>query len=282
VSEVVEVRLGATVAKAVSRLAASVGESSFSLPLPRQVAKGEWVRFVVKLDDGTPVIEGVGRCSSSLPRGNPVDHYDVVLSELQFDERNEIMFERVLIAHEAAEKGDDTGAIKLDSATIEAIEDQAAAADHEISAKPVRKPGVPPPLAKSAGARDSRPEARKSTPPARDSRPEARKSTPPARDSRPEARKSTPPARDADTKLDIARPAHRPRTASVRPAPIEDTQLVIESALVGRARALAPRLPRRLLDREERPGKPEEAVLRAAVRIGLAALAAIADDEEGR
>ena len=45
---------------------------------------------------------------------------------------------------------------------------------------------------------------------------------------------------------------------------------------------LAQLLPRRLLDREDRPGKPEEAVLRAAIKIGLAALGAIADDDEGR
>jgi len=118
-SENVEVRRGDSVASLVDELARSVTESSITLPVDREIPEDEWVRFALKLADGTDVMEGVGRSRGSMPRGNPVDHHDLVLVELSFDERNEIMWERLLIAAESAETGDDTGTVPLGDDSIE-------------------------------------------------------------------------------------------------------------------------------------------------------------------
>jgi hypothetical protein len=252
--DVVEVRVGATVSEVVDRLAAGVGESTLSVPLAHRIADGEWVRFVVMLDDGTPVLEGTGRCDGSLPRGASLDRYDVTLSELSFDERNEIMFERILIARDAAEKGDDTGAMKL--AAIEAIEEDVSARDEKVTASPLKKPSVPPPAPKA------KPLPRRSTPPGK-----------PA--SIPPKRKSRPPERAAE------KPKAMPKLASARPsASVSDDAytLPVDASLVARARDLEQRLPRRLLDRDRQPGKPEAAVLTVALRMGLAALGAVAEE----
>jgi hypothetical protein len=53
-------------------------------------------------------------------------------------------------------------------------------------------------------------------------------------------------------------------------------RLEIGPHLVARARALAPTLPKGMIDAS---APPEEAVLRTALRIGLAALAGLDDDE---
>jgi hypothetical protein len=174
-----------------------------------------------------------------------LDRYDVKLSELQFDERNEIMFERMLIARDAAEQGDDTGTIRLGA--IEAIEEKVSARDERISASPPRKPSKPPPMPAKTGAR-------RSTPPAK-----------PAAEPLPKRKSLPPTARSAPT-----------RTAAVSD---DGYQLAIDPTLVARARSLEQRLPRRVLDRDRPPGKPEAAVLTVALRLGLAALGAIADDD---
>ena len=58
----------------------------------------------------------------------------------------------------------------------------------------------------------------------------------------------------------------------------EPLRLEIPPRLVERARALAPTLPDELA--RQRDVSAEEAVLRAALRLGLASLAALADEDE--
>jgi hypothetical protein len=332
-SAVVEVKTGSTVSEVVEQLAASAGASSICLPVPRKIDAGEWVRFTVVLEDGTPILEGIGRSEGSLPRGNPVDRYDLELSELSFDdERNEIMFERVLIAREARAKGDDTGSIKLDDATVERIEERAAkGAPGDEKAAPRRS--VPPPL--PAAAKQSTPPARASTPPSKKSVPPPKKSvpppkksvpppakastspakkstpppakgsTPPAKASTPPARASTPPgklppkkkstppppstfAREDDTTIETKSPSPSaaPRSPSPRSTPPRSSvkreapySLEVDAALVARARSLELTLPPDVLARDPRPGKPEAAILSAALRIGLAALQSLTEEE---
>jgi hypothetical protein len=285
-SEVVEIKTGTTVSDVVEQLAGSVGDSSICLPVERKIDEGEWVRFTVLLEDGTHVIEGIGRCDGSLPRGNPVSRYDLQLSELQFDERNEIMFERMIIARDAAKKGDDTGAIKLDDGTIEQIEEEAAK-DESVDAKPASKPSVPPPMPATAATGSS--SAKKSVPPGKlPAKSDSVKSVPLGQPSR--KKKSIPPSAlrgsDDDTTIETKTPEHsgpsktRPKSAPPRPAPIRDEayQLEVDPALVVAARGLEPRLPRKMLARDRVPGRPEAAVLSTAIRIGLAALDSIADE----
>lgn len=117
-AEEVEVRKGDSVTSLVDELATAVTPDTLALPVDRPIAKGEWVRFALRLLDGTDVLEGVGRSRGSIPRGNPVSHHDLVLSDLQLDERNEIMWERLLIAAESAMSGDETGNIVLDERSL--------------------------------------------------------------------------------------------------------------------------------------------------------------------
>src|SRR5690349_1781361 len=97
-SETLEVRTShAAVADVVQDLAKKVDDTTLRLPSSRSFGDGDWVRFTVRLDDDTPVIEGIGRCQSV---EKTASGYEIVLSLLQFDERNEIMYERVLIARD--------------------------------------------------------------------------------------------------------------------------------------------------------------------------------------
>ena len=56
--------------------------------------------------------------------------------------------------------------------------------------------------------------------------------------------------------------------------------LEVPSDVVAHARRLEPKLPRKLLARDRKPGKPESAVLGAALRIGLASLAALTEEDD--
>lgn len=272
--EEVEVRAGGSVSEAVEELASGLGDESLSLPTDNKIADGEWVRFSVLLDDGTHVIAGVGRCGGALPRGNPVDHYDVTLTELQFDERNEIMFERLRIAKEAAKSGEDTGTVSLD--------------DHSIDELKKTIPGVPPPppAAKNeASKKDSDGDAPQkrptpSVPPPKPkfdvsaAKPSKKESLPPKKASIPPKKASIPPKASEP-------PKRRPSVAPRKPMkPVDDGphSMDVPSELVAQARRLESELPRRLLDPHRKTGKPEAAVLAVALRLGLGALEAIKED----
>ena len=83
-SETLDIRTRWTdVADAVEELANHVDDTSVRVPCERPIADGEWVRFAVQLADGTAVLEGVGRAQGKT-------NGRLLLSLLQFDERNEI------------------------------------------------------------------------------------------------------------------------------------------------------------------------------------------------
>jgi len=75
------------------------------LTLPRAVAEGEGVRFIVHLVDGTPAFAGAGRCvqvSDQGPDVNPTERYETLLDALAFDERSRPVYEYIVAVREMA------------------------------------------------------------------------------------------------------------------------------------------------------------------------------------
>ncbi len=69
------------------------------LPGPDVVDAGEWVQFVITLQDGTPGFAGVGRCVTAVDNGedrSAHQRFDVVIDALQFDSRGQQVFEHIL------------------------------------------------------------------------------------------------------------------------------------------------------------------------------------------
>lgn len=69
------------------------------LPLPREMASGTVVRFVVHLADGTPAFAGVGLCSQSSDQGSsvePDDRYETLLEGLRFDARSQPVYDYIV------------------------------------------------------------------------------------------------------------------------------------------------------------------------------------------
>ncbi|MBW2464241.1 MAG: hypothetical protein JRH11_21510 [Deltaproteobacteria bacterium] len=309
-SEVLEIRTGREVSEVVDRLAREMGGDKLCLPVGSTVAEGEWVRFNVMLEDGTPVIEGVGRSEGAIPRGGTSKKFDLYLTELSFDTRNEIMYERMLIAKEAGQRGDHTGAIKLADVAME----EEALADDLMSGSDGASPRSvpPPPPAATLGKAPRLPEIPSGppatklpskTPPAKKKAAASKKkkkkaATAPAKresEAPPSRKSAAPPAgksaaagpsehREGDTtRVDLEAPQdskkrHRP---SRLPPAIADGlyDLEVPHELVAQARRLEERLPRKLTNRDRTPKHPEAAVLKTALRIGLAALDAIAEDD---
>ncbi len=202
-SEALRIKTGTEVSEVVEELAKTMGDETLCLSVPESIAEGEWVRFSIQLEDGTHVIEGVGRCAGAIPRGNPTDRYDLHLSDLSFDERNEIMYERMLIAKDAAAQGDDTGTIKLED--VAAMEEVAARDEvTESSPTPERSVPPPPPVKSPAAAAPKSPVAtpKPSSPPSKvaASGSSAPKSAPKgALLKSPLGRQSSPPAKRSST-----------------------------------------------------------------------------------
>jgi hypothetical protein len=75
------------------------------LPLPRAVAEGEGVRFIVHLADGTPAFAGAGRCVQVDDRGSsmPADQrYETLLDSLAFDERSQPVYDYIVAVRQMA------------------------------------------------------------------------------------------------------------------------------------------------------------------------------------
>jgi hypothetical protein len=269
-AEVVEIRRGRSVGELVEQLAGSVGEASISLPVQRRIDEGDWVRFHVALEDGSPVIEGIGRSLGSIARGNPIDHYELHLGELQLDERNRIMHERMLIAKAASEDGDNTGATKLSDAALTEIENEALAGE-KTDERPVPPPAPTPRVEKKREVKSAAPSPL--LPRAVPRRANGAYTPPPVNGRQP-APKPT------DETLSPEAPDTEPPQPPRRAAGIEDGAYVleIEPELVTKALRLEQTLPRMVLARDRKPGKPEATVLGAALRIGLAALEAMSDE----
>ncbi len=136
------------VSDVVRELAPSVDDLSIRLPCERPIEDGEWVRFTILLADGNTVFEGVGRSQGSRPEG---PRFLVHLSLLQFDARNEIMFERMLLARDA--EAERTGTIDLNQLGAELVRGGSSPPRSELP--PARTKGA----AKNDGAKPGPPKA---------------------------------------------------------------------------------------------------------------------------
>jgi hypothetical protein len=131
----------ADLAELTENFAQRVDEQRLMLPCAEPMPEGEWVQFEVHLSDGTSAFAGVGRVQDSYDNGEehpPQYRYDVVLDSLQFDGRNEVLFERLLVARETMMRGEPmTGEVDLERLE-EARRPQAAeAADPEAHGEPI-------------------------------------------------------------------------------------------------------------------------------------------------
>jgi len=270
------------VAELVDELAGAVDESNLVLTVGEEVSEGEWVTFVLHLADGTPVFEGVGRCAGAARSDDGSDRWDVLLGSLSFDERNEIMYERVLLAHESLE----TGAPTTGFVDIGKIAETERAAD-------TSPPPPPPPVAKDHVEKDERGlgrlaprrsgSAARPEPPARPAPTAA--AAPPARPEPPAPPRRPPSERPADPDTAVSRLpesveaehsdfgtadtvlAGKPQEATTREVPLDSTTLEVTADHAVRAAALVPKL-------EGPHGRnlTTARVLLAALRIGLATL----------
>lgn len=85
----------ATLVEAVPQVAPRVTASTLRIPVPREEKAGRWLRFRYTLKDGSPLLEGVGRCKLCRA-ADGAGNIEAILHELTFDPRNEAMFERLL------------------------------------------------------------------------------------------------------------------------------------------------------------------------------------------
>ncbi|MEQ8455300.1 MAG: hypothetical protein RID81_13590 [Sandaracinaceae bacterium] len=288
-SETLDIRTRWTdVADAVEELANHVDDTSVRVPCERPIADGEWVRFAVQLADGTAVLEGVGRAQGKT-------NGRLLLSLLQFDERNEIMYERVLLAR-------DGGEVTGQQPIVERAAERDVAPPLPVFEPPAAKPSIPrppapkrPPATPAPGAPAARgaPAAMAQAAPSRPPpaplppRPTPKPASQAAAPSTAPRRRRKPLKVPVDPAADTAKEMATHDTvisapSALVPIPSDPDALRIEvpRSLVSRARALAPTLPRAVVDPERARRSPEEAVLQAALRLGLASLAALADVDD--
>lgn len=350
-SETLEVRTGhSDVSDVVRELAPFCDDTSLRLPAGRKIGDGSWVRFSVHTLDGAAVLEGVGRCQESTQEG--ASTYRVRLSLLSFDERNEIMFERILMMRDE-EPSEATGNFDVRALREKILKPRPVAPSRPpppppaakprrptpprppsglppplrprrpVSSRPVPPPSrVPPPSALPRPAAIPRPSSlpprpQSSLPPRPASSPPRPRSSPPPRPKSPPRREAThvgpapappperpppsappPPRVAAVTPRDPALLPTDERTSPSTSLPADsatlDTvvspdlrrssetglRLEVSRRLVERARALAPSLPSGILRVQPGRDTAEEAVLRAALHLGLASLAALSDSDE--
>lgn len=74
------------------------------LALPREIAAGDEVRFVVILVDGTPAFAGAGRCIQVSDQGlnAGMSRYETLLDSLAFDERSAPVYEYIVAVRQLA------------------------------------------------------------------------------------------------------------------------------------------------------------------------------------
>lgn len=243
----------ADVSALVRELAPSVDDLSIRLPCEQPISAGRWVRFVVYLADGSNVFEGIGRAERSRPEGT---RFCVHLSQLSFDARNEVMFERLLLARDAAEE---TANVELHAVGAELVRGSSQSAAPPV---PPRPPTMPPPVPSRNRAS---PHAEPPSPP-----------KPPAI-AKPSAGGLADVARRADGTPRRTAPPPLPEHSGRAAPRRRPLHLEVPPRLLAQARRLAPALPTRLTEDPKRT--PEEAVLQTALRLGLAALEALRDDE---
>jgi hypothetical protein len=74
------------------------------LPLPKAMAQGAPVRFVVYLSDGTPAFAGAGLCSESSDQGRavaPEQRFETLLESLRFDARSRPVYDYIVAVRAA-------------------------------------------------------------------------------------------------------------------------------------------------------------------------------------
>ena len=273
--EMLEVKGGSSVSEVVDELATALRPSGIRLRGTASVDKGAWVRFAVALADGTPVIDGVGRCQASVACGGSPERYDIDLEELQFDERNEIMYERIVIAKEASARGDNTGAIKLNDVVMEDVIERAGP---RTSSRP------PMPPAKSS-SRPPTPAPR--LPSSRPGRPARSTGGPGASPGEQGAREQSPwgSSRSADAKRTGGKPTAgktstlESASAAASAGSLGSRSLTVPASQVARARQVGRGLPAEVERRARALGAGDTGVLLLAIRVGLSTLESLGDDD---
>ncbi len=74
------------------------------LPAPAPLAEGDWLQFIVILQEGTPAFAGVGRCIKVADRGqraDPESRYELILDSLGFEDDSRAVFEHMVIVRDA-------------------------------------------------------------------------------------------------------------------------------------------------------------------------------------
>ena len=142
-------------------LAERVDDDGIMLTAAHSIPTGEWVRFSVRMVDGEVGFEGVGKCTGSAENESGVG-FEVLLEQLQFDARNEVMFERIQLAKETAETGEGTKPIDISNIAAErqrelARERARERAREQASKARVSAPPAPPPIAKAPSPKSSAP-----------------------------------------------------------------------------------------------------------------------------
>jgi len=91
----------------IDYLGERIDDTSLMLSLREPIQEGEWVRFEILLFNGSPAFEGLGCCLGTIDNGAsvaPANRYDVLLGDLQFDARNEVICERIRLASQGNER----------------------------------------------------------------------------------------------------------------------------------------------------------------------------------
>jgi hypothetical protein len=106
------------------------------LPLPKAIALGAPVRFVVYLSDGTPAFAGAGLCNQSSDQGRtvpPEERFETLLESLRFDARSRPVYDYI-VAVRAAVYVDADSEGRTGSADAESSEDEGSEVDVDATA----------------------------------------------------------------------------------------------------------------------------------------------------
>src|SRR5690348_908945 len=124
------------VSELVMHLAARMDAERLVLATASRMPKGDWVKFIVSLSDGTSVLEGIGKIHDWRERGKNAklhERYDIHLDSLQFDEKNEIMWERIQLARDSDRS---TGEVDLESIRTQHEKTLRDETHHDLEAPP--------------------------------------------------------------------------------------------------------------------------------------------------
>jgi hypothetical protein len=104
---------------------------------PVAYEEGVEIEFELALSDGSTALEGVGCVRAAVDGGEdrmPETRYDVVLEDLRFDGRSEVVFERLVIARQAVSDRPPEEPEEEDAPVTGEIDEAPAAEDLEVEA----------------------------------------------------------------------------------------------------------------------------------------------------